>query len=481
MTIKEIETLSGMTRANIRFYETEGLLNPARGENGYRNYREADLTALQRIRLLRLLDVPLDHIKELQTGKRELPAVLQERLDRLAEQQKQLARAGEVCRAMQADGARFETLDAPQYLRAWERDEPAPVPAGDALPRVRAPFRRLFARLFDLFLCRVLWTCLMVLLVKRGVADLGAAESLLNTVGGLLLMFLLEPLLLSVFGTTPGKFLLGLWVRRWNGDRLSYREARMRTGTALIMGCGLDIPLVRLWRLYKSYRACVEEQPLEWEEDSLLTEQPVKFWHGAVMVGLAAGAFGALYLSFLVTRIPPHRAPLTVADFSDNYNHYIRYYDLATNYRLQRSGQWIEPSQYAEGGGVYIVIGEPQTPPTLEFFEQDGVLSGLCLTVTSREEILFPGTGGRNEMLLCLWAFAGAQPEADLRAVEVEELAARIQKQPFTNFTLTACGVTAACTVEYAGYQNTGEVLIAAGSDAALYTLQFTLTRQAGL
>ncbi len=34
MTIKEIESLSGMTRANIRFYETEGLLSPARSANG---------------------------------------------------------------------------------------------------------------------------------------------------------------------------------------------------------------------------------------------------------------------------------------------------------------------------------------------------------------------------------------------------------------------------------------------------------------
>ena len=36
MTIREIEALSGMTRANIRFYESEGLLTPNRMENGFR-------------------------------------------------------------------------------------------------------------------------------------------------------------------------------------------------------------------------------------------------------------------------------------------------------------------------------------------------------------------------------------------------------------------------------------------------------------
>ena len=38
MTIGELERELGMTRANIRFYEQEGLLSPHRGENGYRDY-----------------------------------------------------------------------------------------------------------------------------------------------------------------------------------------------------------------------------------------------------------------------------------------------------------------------------------------------------------------------------------------------------------------------------------------------------------
>lgn len=48
MTIKEIESLSCMTRANIRFYESEGLLSPVRMENGYRDYSEKDLAVLKK-------------------------------------------------------------------------------------------------------------------------------------------------------------------------------------------------------------------------------------------------------------------------------------------------------------------------------------------------------------------------------------------------------------------------------------------------
>ena len=42
MTIKEMEELAGMPRANIRFYEAEGLLAPARNVNGYRDYSQED-------------------------------------------------------------------------------------------------------------------------------------------------------------------------------------------------------------------------------------------------------------------------------------------------------------------------------------------------------------------------------------------------------------------------------------------------------
>ena len=42
MTTREPKKRPGMTRANIRFYEQEGLLTPARTSNGYRDYSEAD-------------------------------------------------------------------------------------------------------------------------------------------------------------------------------------------------------------------------------------------------------------------------------------------------------------------------------------------------------------------------------------------------------------------------------------------------------
>ena len=37
MTIKEVESRTELVRANIRYYESQGLISPVRRENGYRN------------------------------------------------------------------------------------------------------------------------------------------------------------------------------------------------------------------------------------------------------------------------------------------------------------------------------------------------------------------------------------------------------------------------------------------------------------
>lgn len=52
MQIGEIAARSGISVRMLRYYETEGLLTPARGKSGYRDYSEADLEEACRIRQL---------------------------------------------------------------------------------------------------------------------------------------------------------------------------------------------------------------------------------------------------------------------------------------------------------------------------------------------------------------------------------------------------------------------------------------------
>ena len=83
MTIKEIEQATGLPRASVRYYESEKLIAPGRGDNGYRNYSQQDLDSLLKIKLLRQLQIPLEDIQSLQKGSADLNAVLDRALEQL--------------------------------------------------------------------------------------------------------------------------------------------------------------------------------------------------------------------------------------------------------------------------------------------------------------------------------------------------------------------------------------------------------------
>lgn len=68
MTIQQLEARTGLPRGSIRYYEKEGLISPRRRANGYRDYSEEDALTLDRVALLRRLELPLDTIRALQSG-----------------------------------------------------------------------------------------------------------------------------------------------------------------------------------------------------------------------------------------------------------------------------------------------------------------------------------------------------------------------------------------------------------------------------
>ena len=109
MTIKEIETLSGLPRANIRYYESEGLITPRRAENGYRDYSQADADALLRIKLLRALGLTIEQIKTLARGETALDAVLADRLQAMQQEATRQQRVSQIQAQWEAQAAQLKT------------------------------------------------------------------------------------------------------------------------------------------------------------------------------------------------------------------------------------------------------------------------------------------------------------------------------------------------------------------------------------
>lgn len=254
MTIAELERRSGLTRANIRFYEAEGLLRPARRENGYRDYSEEDLALLLRVRLLRELGLPLAEIRQLRGGDLALGAALDAHLARLGVELERAERSQAVCRDILGSGESFEALDAPRWLAELSARGPKPAEGFDSVPPLICPWRRFFARNLDLMLCTILPLAAAALLFRPNYQPQGFGFTVIRTLVTLAALFIAEPLLLHFWGTTPGKWLLGLSVESESGGRLSLGEAWGRTTGLICYGLGFYLPLVSLVTCAVSYQ-----------------------------------------------------------------------------------------------------------------------------------------------------------------------------------------------------------------------------------
>lgn len=124
MRINEVERIVGVTKGNIRFYEKEGLLSPGRDSgNGYRDYSDADVETLKRIKLLRKLDLPLEEIRRLQTGDLTVQDVMGRHIIHLERQRSNLAAMADLCRELEADRPQLDSLDAGRWLKRMEEQE----------------------------------------------------------------------------------------------------------------------------------------------------------------------------------------------------------------------------------------------------------------------------------------------------------------------------------------------------------------------
>ena len=124
MKINEVEALVGITKKNIRFYEAEGLLTPRRNsDNGYRDYGEAEVDALRRIKLLRKLGFPLEEIRQMQTGSRTVGDGMRRHLVTLEREQENLRSAAQLCAGLTDCAEKLDALDAQSLLEKMEEME----------------------------------------------------------------------------------------------------------------------------------------------------------------------------------------------------------------------------------------------------------------------------------------------------------------------------------------------------------------------
>lgn len=485
MTIREIEEATGLPRANVRYYESLGLIHPARAANGYRDYRQEDLDTLLKIKLLRQLDCSLENIQALERGERSLEQVLSEVGAALEEQQAQTQHALALYRQLQADRPTWNDLQPERYL-FWNPSASVELPpVRDASENLSyyCPWRRYFARMLDYSLYLALWELFLCLVPRVNILDAPLWLNVVNAAVAMGLMCVLEAAFLHFLGTTPGKALFGLKLTRSDGSHLGFLDALWRTGRAVLLGLGLMIPLVSLVALILSYQRCRHQVPQPWTLDDEGWSDPSGGWtpffeqRGSVLrvlgyVGCEAAMVAVLVLGSLVAATPWHHGSLTVKEFVSNYNHLLTYASApdSPGEKLGEDGSW-----YQADPNTFVLHLIDVEPPSFQFTLDEGRLTGLSFTAAA------PGQGMLCELptsyaTRALHALLGQRelvPGKSLLALDrqLEEMGPGEQTWEFEGWEIT-------CRLDYSGYDRVEHMLIPVDGEAQEMTCLFSIQAQ---
>lgn len=485
MTIREIEDATGLPRANVRYYESLGLIHPARAANGYRDYRQEDLDTLLKIKLLRQLDCSLEDIQALEKGTRTLDQVLSEVGDALEKKASETQHAMELCRQLRADRPSWDNLQPERYL-FWNPAISAELPpvrdASDTLGN-RCPWRRYFARTLDYALCLTLWELFLSLVLRVNILSTSFWLNVVNVAMALGLMCVLEAACLHFFGTTPGKALFGLKLTRSDGSHLGFLDALWRTGRAVLLGMGLMIPLAALITLILSYQRCRHQVPQPWTLDDEGWSDPSGGWtpffeqKGSVLrvlgyVGCEIAMVAALVLGSLVAATPWHHGSLTVKEFVSNYNHLLTYAS-SPNFpveKLGKDGTWYQtdPSHFA-----FHVMGVE--PPSFQFTEQDGQLTQVSFSIVSAQEAFLyePPSSYAVRAVHALLGQRELLPGKELSTLDQELLETVAGER-----TWTIDGWDITCQMDFSGYEVYEQYLFPIDGETQNLTYSFYMQAQ---
>lgn len=136
------------------------------------------------------------------------------------------------------------------------------------------PWRRLFARTVDICTAGLVLFMLLIFAFSATMPEqaAGFAKAIENPIIASIVLYLIwlpvEALLLSLFGTTPAKWLFGIRVAHPAGDLLSFSEALNRSFLVFVQGVGLGIPFVALFTQLFAYRRLTKTGTTLWDTSS---------------------------------------------------------------------------------------------------------------------------------------------------------------------------------------------------------------------
>lgn len=399
MRIQDLENRTGLERPTIRFYERQGLLMPMRLENGYREYTEEDVQQLMKIKLLRQLGMSVEKIKALQQGSVDFQKAMTAQIAHLGSRIDENKRARAVCEAISSDGVDYQSMNADHYLKMMREiriDDRvlANTKFREDIPREIHPIRRFFARIMDISLFSLLMRFLLLVVLRIRPVP-GEFLGTLLSIGFCFLYVPVEALMLHKWGTTPGKWAMGIRLEYIRGGNLPFSDAMRRSRLVLMKGMGCGIPFVqticnlysfckltgRAFFRWQKYNEIDPPTEMTWDEDTEIIYRDWN-WEGKWLIRLLPlAAVWALLFSVTMCDIvkPTNRGDVTIAQFAENYNDTLRFLDsnAESHHKLQSDGTWTPVPD-----NVHIVYFGGESAggdrPNFTYETDNGIVRSIC-------------------------------------------------------------------------------------------------------
>lgn len=207
-------------------------------------------------------------------------------------------------------GSTYSSTDNPYYkTEAEKREEAAGI-----CPH---PIKRYLARTVDVAICSLFINVILVLFFKTSLALTDI--TMLSLYPIYLLNLATEPLMIAKFGTTPGKWLMGISIVSLSTqEKLTIKQAYTRSLLLSWYGMGAFIPIFSIIREVLCFKLCKEHYQLPWDNDIDIKMRDHRAWRIVIAIVLAVllAEFESVF-SYNVY-IPSNRGNITEAQFYEN-------------------------------------------------------------------------------------------------------------------------------------------------------------------
>ena len=290
------------------------------------------------------------------------------------------------------------------------------------------PFRRFAARILDTTLMTLIGGAILRLGFRVNVGISLKMVAYCEIIFWLFEM-MIEPLLLTTFGTTPGKFIMGIKIRDMKTkNKLDLKQGYIRALKLAWQGFGFMIPIYTVFKRAMSFLRCRMDDTMPWDNGidvELVDESPARI--ALVIIAVVLLNVGDELVSKQAL-IPENRGQITSEQFYENVVELMKY-----------------------NGYVGDI-------PDFKLDIKSGYVKSVSLSYTSEQT----DKNRYDEMYLGFLAFAGASEDSNgLKLMTTSALG--LLKSYYTNFTGSYGGVNLI---------NTSDSEI---NDAGIYSLLYSM------